>query len=68
MPSNGKWPKIRPALTPEQQQRSDAFMNLWHVELAGQPRYGLIEKFNHGFPVEHSPPDFKTTLERSAPG
>ena len=66
MPSTTKWPKILPPLTPEQQQRSDEFMRLWHVELAGQQRYGLIEKFNHGFPVEHSPPDFKTTLEIGA--
>jgi SAM-dependent methyltransferase len=62
----GKWPKVLPALSPEQQQRSDEFMRLWHVELAGQPRYGLIEKFNHGFPVKHSPPGFKTTLEIGA--
>jgi SAM-dependent methyltransferase len=61
-----KWPKVLPTLTPEQQQRSDAFMKLWHVELAGRPRYGLIEKFNHGFPVKHSPPGFKTSLEIGA--
>jgi SAM-dependent methyltransferase len=61
-----KWPKTLPALTPEQQQRSDEFMKLWHVELAGRPRYGSIEKFNHGFPVAHSPAGFKTTLEIGA--
>lgn len=61
-----KWPKVLPPLTPEQQQRSDQFMKIWHVELAGKPRYGLIEKFNHLFPVKHSPPDFKTTLEIGA--
>jgi SAM-dependent methyltransferase len=65
-PSTAKWPKILPALTPEQQQRSDAFMKLWHVELAGKPRYGLIERFNHGFPVRHSQPSFETTLEIGA--
>jgi SAM-dependent methyltransferase len=65
-PSTTKWPKVLPPLTPEQQRRSDEFMKLWHVELAGQQRYGLIEKFNHGFPVDHSPPDFKTTLEIGA--
>jgi SAM-dependent methyltransferase len=64
--SSAKWPKARPPLTPEQQQRSDEFMKLWHVELAGRPRYRLIEKFNHSFPVEHSPPGFKTTLEIGA--
>jgi SAM-dependent methyltransferase len=61
-----KWPKVLPPLTPEQRQRSDEFMRLWHVELAGRPRYGLVEKFNHMFPVEHSPPGFKTTLEIGA--
>lgn len=60
------WPKVLPPLTPEQQQRSDAFMKLWHEELAGRPRYGLIEKFNHQFPVRHSPPGFTTTLEIGA--
>lgn len=65
-PTPAKWPKLLPALTPEQQHRSDEFMKLWHVELAGQPRYGLIEKFNHRFPVKHSRPGFKTTLEIGA--
>ncbi|HVZ73678.1 MAG TPA: methyltransferase domain-containing protein [Polyangia bacterium] len=60
------WPKVLPVLTPEQQKRSDEFMRLWHVELAGRPRYGPLEKFNHGFPVRHSPPGFETTLEIGA--
>jgi SAM-dependent methyltransferase len=62
----GKWPKTLPPLTPAQQQRSDEFMQLWHVELAGRPRYGLIESFNHNFPVRHSAPGFVTTLEIGA--
>jgi hypothetical protein len=64
--STGKWPKVLPALTPEQQLRSDEFMKLWHVEVAGRPRHGLIEKFNHSFPVDHSPRGFPTTLEIGA--
>lgn len=60
------WPKILPALTPAQQQRSDEFMHRWHEELARRPRYGLIERFNHCFPVRHSPADFVTTLEIGA--
>ena len=59
-----KWPKILPPLTPEQKQRSDEFMKLWHEVLPN--RYGLIEKFNHNFPVRHSPAGFKTTLEIGA--
>src|SRR5467141_604117 len=58
-----KWTKILPSLTAEQQRISDDFMKCWHEELAGRPRYGLVEKFNHEFPVEYSHPGFKTTLE-----
>lgn len=61
-----KWPKVLPALTPEQKERSDAFMKMWHEELAGRPRYGLVEKFNHTFPVKHSPAQFTTTIEIGA--
>jgi SAM-dependent methyltransferase len=66
VPSAAKWPKVLPALTPEQQQRNDEFMKLWHVELAGERRYGLLEKFDHGFPIAHSQPGFQTTLEIGA--
>jgi SAM-dependent methyltransferase len=61
-----KWPKILPPLTPEQQRINDDFMRRWHVELAGKSRYGLIENFNHRFPVRHSRPDFRTTVEIGA--
>jgi SAM-dependent methyltransferase len=61
-----KWPKILPPLTAEQQQISDDFMKRWHEELAGRSRYGLIETFNHNFPVKYSNPNFKTTLELGA--
>lgn len=63
---NSKWPKILPPLTPEQQRINDDFMQRWHVELAGKSRYGLIERFNHRFPVRHSKPGFKTTIEIGA--
>ena len=66
MPTASRWPKVLPPLTPEQQRISNDFMQRWHEELAGRGRYGLIEKFNHRFPVRHSPPDFKTTLEIGA--
>jgi SAM-dependent methyltransferase len=64
--STRKWPKVLPPLSPEQKARSDEFMRLWHVELAGRKRYGAIERFNHRFPVDHSPTGFKTTLEIGA--
>ncbi len=66
MVTAGKWPKVLPPLTPEQQRISNDFMQRWHVELAGRSRYGLIEKFNHEFPVRQSRPGFLTTLEIGA--
>ena len=48
--SAAKWPKVLPPLTPEQQQRSDQFMKIWHVELAGKPRYGLIREVQPSLP------------------
>jgi len=57
-----KWPKVLPVLSPEQQQRSDQFMKIWHEELAARSRYGVVERFNHFFPVRHSRPAFRTTL------
>jgi SAM-dependent methyltransferase len=59
-----KWPKVLPPLTPEQQALSDAFMKLWHEVLP--KRFGIVEKFNHSFPVLHSPREFRTTLEIGA--
>lgn len=64
--TNAKWPKVLPPLTPEQQVRNHQFMKIWHEELASRSRYGLVERFNHTFPVEHSPTDFRTTLEIGA--
>lgn len=65
MPTS-KWPKVLPPLTPEQQRINDDFMQRWHVELAAKSRYGLIENFNHRFPVRHSRPGFRTTIEIGA--
>jgi len=59
-----KWPKTLPPLTPEQVRISDDFMKLWHEVLPRQ--FGLVETFNHNFPVRHSPGGFRTTLEIGA--
>jgi len=59
-----KWPKILPPMTAEQKQISDAFMKVWHQELPN--RFGIVERFNHSFPVKHSLPGFKTTVEIGA--
>lgn len=41
-------------------------MKLWLTELAARPRYGLLERFDHNFPIKHSPAGFMTTLEIGA--
>src|SRR5215470_14444673 len=50
----GAWPKTFPVLTPEQRATSDDFMRYWHEVLPR--RYGLIERFNHGYAVAAAPP------------
>lgn len=62
--ASGKWPKILPPLTPDQQRINDDFVKLWHEVLP--QRFGLVERFNHNFPVRHSRPGFRTTLEIGA--
>lgn len=59
-----KWPKTLPPLTTEQKRISDEFMKLWHEVLP--KRFSVVEKFNHSFPVIHSQPTFRTTLEIGA--
>jgi SAM-dependent methyltransferase len=60
----GVWPKSIPPLTPEQKAISDDFMRYWHEVLPR--RYGLVERFNHGYPVRRAPANFLTTLEVGA--
>lgn len=58
------WPKTVPALTPEQERISDDFMRYWHEVLP--KRYGVVDDFNHTYPVRHAPAHFRTTLEIGA--
>ena len=58
------WPKTLPPLTPEQERVYDAFMKQWHEVLP--QRYGIVERFNHSFPVRASRPGFERTLEIGA--
>jgi SAM-dependent methyltransferase len=46
----GEWPKRPPQLTPEQRRVRDQFMTRWLEVLPN--RYGLIERFNHSYPLE----------------
>ena len=60
----GSWPKVIPPLTPEQKAVSDDFMRYWHEVL---PRhFGLLENFNHRYPISHAPQEFVNTLEIGA--
>jgi SAM-dependent methyltransferase len=59
-----RWPKSFPPLTAEQQRISDDFMKHWHEVLP--QRFGLIERFNHGYSVRHAPASFRRTLEIGA--
>jgi SAM-dependent methyltransferase len=64
VPVDAKWPKVVPALSAEEKRIHADFMRRWHEILP--TRYGLIERFNHGFPVRASRPGFQTTLEVGA--
>jgi ubiquinone/menaquinone biosynthesis C-methylase UbiE len=44
------WPKKLPELTDEQIRIKNEWMKYWHEVLPN--KYGIIEKFNHGFPVK----------------
>jgi SAM-dependent methyltransferase len=54
------WPKAVPPLDPEQTAINDDFARYWHEVLP--QKYGVIEKFNHGYPLRFLPdiPHFKT--------
>jgi SAM-dependent methyltransferase len=58
------WPKIIPPLTPEQKAISDDFMRYWHEVLP--KRFGIVDEFNHRYPVKHAPCEFLSTLEVGA--
>ena len=59
-----KWPKRFPPLTAEQQRISDDFMKYWHEVLPR--RYGIVDDFNHQYPVRNAPRNFLRTLEIGA--
>lgn len=61
---NNKWPKAFTPLTKEQQRISDDFMKYWHEVLPN--RYGVIDRFNHQYPVRRAPSSFHRTLEIGA--
>lgn len=64
MKAAAHWPKILPPLNDEQRRISDDFMKHWHEVLP--KKYGVLDDFNHGYPVEHAPREYRTTLEIGA--
>jgi SAM-dependent methyltransferase len=62
--SNEVWPKTVKPLTEKEQAISDDFMNHWLQILPG--KYGIVERFNHGFPASVRPKGFLRTLEIGA--
>jgi len=60
----GKWPKIFPPLTVEQERIRDDFMHHWHEVLP--QKYGVVDRFSHRYPVDHAPAQFHRTLEIGA--
>lgn len=60
------WPKTFPPLSADQEKIRDDFMKHWHEVLASQRQFGLIEKFNHCYPIKQSNKNFINTLEVGA--
>lgn len=58
------WPKTPPPLTTEQLKAREAYMLLWHQELP--KKYGIVEKFNHGYITQLPVPKNCQTLEIGA--
>jgi SAM-dependent methyltransferase len=52
MPKNNVWPKKIPELSAEQVEIKKDFMKYWHEVLP--QKYGLLEKFNHGFSARNA--------------
>jgi hypothetical protein len=59
-----RWPKTFPLLTPDQVRISNDFMKYWHEVLP--KKFGLIDRFNHSYPVRTAPDGFSRTLEIGA--
>lgn len=61
-----KWPKTLPPITEKQAEISDDWMEYWHKVSIFSPGINLVEKFNHGYVIDHAPENFLTTLEIGA--
>ena len=52
----GQWPKQLPTLTEEQARIREDFYAVW-LDTLPKSYYGIIEKFNHGYPLRTFKPD-----------
>ncbi len=59
-----RWPKEPPPLNLEQAAIADDWMRYWHEVLPN--KFGLIERFNHTYPIRHCPLGRLKTLELGA--
>jgi SAM-dependent methyltransferase len=61
---DGVWPKSAPILTERQQLIREDFYHVWLDQLP--KRYGLVEAFNHRYPLRHKPQGQLRTLDIGA--
>ncbi len=61
---SNRWPKALPVLTEEQARIREDWHKYWLEILPN--RYGLVEKFNHSYPLRTCSPMAKRTLEIGA--
>ena len=63
-PLPGPWPKKIPTLTEEQQRVHAEFYQIWLEELP--KRHGVLERFNHGYPLRTVRDQIQKTLDIGA--
>lgn len=56
--AESKWPKQLATFTPEQEAVREDFMQHWHEVLPA--RFGVVERFNHGWPAKTARPGERT--------
>jgi ubiquinone/menaquinone biosynthesis C-methylase UbiE len=64
MTAQNKWPKTLPLLTAEQERIAHDYVAYWHTVLPSS--YGILDRFNHSYPVRQAPARFERTLEIGA--
>jgi SAM-dependent methyltransferase len=60
----GKWPKTFSPLSQEEEAISHDWMKHFHTAIS--TNFERVERFNHGYPIRHTPPEFESSLEIGA--